>query len=253
MLAIGTLVAPAGCVPTPAPLAPLASAPPCTPPPPLASPPQPPPPDRARLAAGLDAFLAGIVQSDRTDLTAASTPFLTRGRIWDLEQFGHAHPLYAHLGAIEGSPTVNLSSSRAFSDFARSAGLALDDAAARIAYVKMYLARDPEILWLVESTEQMHFTVPRERADLKLSAEEMETVGPMILEDVERRREVEARHLAGLQPICLAGKGPFHGVIHAIQRQQRLLRIDVTLERSGEITAREKLLAERVPVTVVYP
>src|SRR5262245_48584390 len=82
---------------------------PCEPPPPIAVPPTPPP-ARARLAEGLDAFLGDIVRSDRSEIDARPAPFLAKGTIWDGLHYGHAHPFYFHLGSIEGSPTVALSS-----------------------------------------------------------------------------------------------------------------------------------------------
>src|SRR5690349_19572915 len=99
LLVIACFALATGCSPAPAPghRAPVASAPaapPCTPSPPPVAPPSPPA-DRASLAAGLDSFLAEKVLSDRGELTSRSAPFLVRGRIWDLEYFGHAHPFYA--------------------------------------------------------------------------------------------------------------------------------------------------------------
>ena len=60
------------------------------------------------------------------------------------------------------------------------------------------------------------------------------------------------------KPICLNvsgrdGSQTFRGALHAIHRQQRLMRIEVKLQWDGEITVREQLLAEKVPVTMVTP
>jgi hypothetical protein len=135
--ALVELPPPASAPAEPPPLASAAAAPPCSPaPPPLPPPPTPPaPPDRAAIAAGLDAFLVGMVLSDRSDLTLRAAPFLVRGRIWDLEHFGHAHPYYAHIGELSGAPSVSLSSSEAFVAFAQKAGVRLDTEVARAAYV----------------------------------------------------------------------------------------------------------------------
>jgi hypothetical protein len=224
----------------------------CEPPPPITAPPTPPP-DRARLAEGLDAFLGDMVRSDRSEIVARPAPFLARGTIWDGLHYGHSHPFYFHLGSIEGTPTVALSSSSALVGFARQAGLMLDDDAKRVVYLKTFLSLDPKILQLLESPQDIHFTAPRDIASLTLSAEDMEMLRPIILDEIQRRRQIEDRHSASIKPMCLKGAFPFRGVIHAIKRQQTLVRLEVTLERSGEVAVREVVLAERVPVPAVYP
>ena len=224
---------------------------PCEPPPPTTVPPAAPP-DRARLAAGLEAFLGDMVR-ERSEIVARPTPFLARGTIWDVMHYGHSHPFYFHLGAIEGSPTVVLSSSSALVGFARQAGLVLDDDAKRVAYVKTFLSLDPKILQLLESPQDIHFTVPRDIASMTVPAEDMEALRPIFLEEIQRRRQVEDRHAGSIKPMCLKGAFPFRGVIHAIKRQQTLVRLEVTLERSGEVAVRELVLAEQVPVPAVYP
>jgi hypothetical protein len=208
-------------------------------------------PDRGSLAVGLDPFLAGMVLDERTDLVARAAPFLAHGRIWDLEHFGHAHPFYAHVGELPGAPSVALSSSASFVAFARSAGLVLDTEAARAAYVKTFVALDPDVLVLLESGQDIRFDVPRERS--AVSRELLDLLGPAILEEVERRRYVEDHLAHGIAPVCLRGAGPCHGVVYAIKRQQKLVRIEVTLEKSGAVAAHEVILAERVPVPMVYP
>ncbi len=222
---------------------------PCRPAPPSVAPVATP--DRGSLAVGLDPFLAGMVLDERTDLVARAAPFLAHGRIWDLEHFGHAHPFYAHVGELPGAPSVALSSSASFVAFARSAGLVLDTEAARAAYVKTFVALDPDVLVLLESGQDIRFDVPRERS--AVSRELLDLLGPAILEEVERRRYVEDHLAHGIAPVCLRGAGPCHGVVYAIKRQQKLVRIEVTLEKSGAVAAHEVILAERVPVPMVYP
>ena len=192
-----------------------------------------------------------MVSDERTELVARAAPFLVRGMIWDMEHFGHAHPFYAHIGELPGAPSVALSSSASFVAFTRSAGLVLDTEVARAAYVKTFLELDPEVLVLLESGQDIRFNVPRERS--AVSREVLDLLGPAVLEEVQRRRHVEDHLAPAIAPLCLRGAGPLHGVVHAIKRQQKLVRIEVTLEKSGAIAAREVLLAEHVPVPMVYP
>ena len=124
---------------------------------------------------------------------------------------------------------------------------------ARAAFVRTYLSLDPEVLWLIESLADFHFTVPRDIAEVKLSAEDRELLGEQLEEDIRRRKEVEARFVPAIKPLCFAGNGPFVGVIHANLRQRRLVRLEVTLKKSGAASVRKVLLAENVPVTSVYP
>jgi hypothetical protein len=211
------------------------------------------PADRGLLAAGLASELARQVQDERTVITPQPAPFLVRGKIWEVEYGSRFHPMVVQLGEVEGGPTAVLSSSAAFLDFARRAGLALDDEARRTAYVRTYLSMEPRYFVIVEALSGIPFTVARDLKDMK-NMDDLFKIDPGARTEIEagiaKRREIEERHGAAIKPLCLRGTGPFRGAVHAIA-DGALVRLDLTLDPGGAVAVREEVLVTGVPLPMV--
>ena len=219
--------------------------------------------DPQHIAVGLEASLANLVMDgDRARLTARPAPFLRRGHLWNLEYRGKSHPTYACIGELPGAPSVELGSAEALVAFARSAGLGLDDEVARVAYVKTYLELDG--LNVVESGSEIPFTVAAS-LDSGLGAVDAGADADRetrVLEEgfrneyerlVEQRRTLESKVVPSLAPLCLHGRGPFLGVVYALDSRRDLLRLKVALQSDGTVTTHDEVVARDLPVHAVAP
>jgi hypothetical protein len=245
--------APPATAPTAQASAAPATAAPCKSLPAAATAPYSEPSDRGLLSAGLDAPLAGEVQSKHSFVNAVPAPFLVHGKIWEL-LYDTYHPKVVHLGQIDGQPTVVLSSAAVFLDFARRAGLALDDDARQAAYLREYLSLDPRYLAIVEAPSGIPFTAPRSMPDTE-ETKQLFLIDPGARGEMERgiakRREVEERHAAAIKPLCLVrGALPVRGVVHAIA-SGALVRLELTLDPGGAVATREVVLATDLPLPFV--
>jgi hypothetical protein len=224
-----------------------------------------PPPqaaDARRIATGLDASLANLVlDGARARLTARAASFLHGGHIWNFEYRGTYHPSYACIGELPGAPSVELGSAEAFLAFARGAGLRLDDDVARVAYVKTYL--ELEGLDVVESGSDIPFAVAAlpnsglggfdAGADADPATRLQDELRHEVASLLEKRRILESRVVPSLAPLCLHGRGPFWGVVHALDSGHQLLRLEVALERDGTVTTHGLVVARDLPVRPFVP
>lgn len=216
-----------------------------------------PEPDLATLAAGISEPWSGMVLSDRSEVTRWPAPFLRGGGIWKVEYMTH-HYLAFYVGWMPGSPSTRLDNPVRFVTFARAAGLLLDTEPRRVAYVKAFLGlTEDELQGLVEAPAEIPFVVPRTAAEVEARAaadpEYRDVMLPIALEEVKRRRELEATIVPKIARLRLPGAAPWRGVVHGIARGRRIVRFEITLPADGWVQARMQVVAEDVPVTQVSP
>jgi hypothetical protein len=210
--------------------------------------------DPSRLAVGLDPELASDVQHSRL-INAEPAPFLAHGRIWEVMYGSSSHPAFVTLGQLEGGPTTVLSSPAVFVDFARKAGLVLDDDVRRTEYVKTFLSMGSRYV-LVEALSSMYFMKGPDEPYVT-GKEEILKIDPGSRTELEKeyaklrdvRRQIRER-AAAIKPLCLRGTGSFRGTVHAMAGFA-LVRLDLTLDPSGAVAIHEEVLVTGLPLPVV--
>jgi hypothetical protein len=212
-------------------------------------------PDRMELASRFrdqESLFAGLLAGKRGQLLPHATPFLTRGNIWDFQDWDPHHGGLARIGAATTGPAVHLNTSESLVVFATRAGLNLANNDARVTYVKTYLWLNPEVQYLVESLSDLHFSVSRD-ADAPRDRDLEKVMGSVeyqkeFARSSTIRREVEARFGSIFAALCMTGTGPFYTTAYVVYRSGSLVQVEVTLEASGRITTRQQALAEHLPV-----
>ena len=224
----------------------------------------PPVTDEWAASDALKASLAGSVGADLRDtwaqrvvkITAEPADWLAKATLYRAERTMRFddpttvhHPSTWLMALVPGQPLHMLATAEDWEWLRTADGLRLDTPARRTAYARSALEAigrsERRYAWFVDSVDELRLFTSSDPTAMPRAATAAAAA---------RARALEAKYRPIILPFALGGDhAPYTGALYANGRDRKIVRIDVSLAASGELTATDVVLESDAPIPVVFP